>query len=283
MTIHAKDLYDAVLDMVRNAVVDEAECKPITMLILHYRFGCDNVAILTNAEVNTRNISCDIDSILARLSNDEPIQYILGISSFLGLDMHVNKSVLIPRQETEEMVLDVLSHNLSGKRVVDICTGSGCIAICVKNKYPTSIVYGVDISESALDVARRNAKMNNVDITWFCHDVLSNDAMDDMYVDVVVSNPPYVCNSEMDGMCARVLNYEPHVALFVEDKLPLKFYEKIIDICDKCLNDNGCVFFEINERFGNEVQLLLLSRGYANVVINKDMNGKDRWVYAKKL
>ncbi len=283
MFISARDLYSSVYDKVYDAVDDKRECRPITLLILNSRFKCETLSVIIDRNISIDDESCNIEDIILRLRNNEPIQYILGTCSFLDNELYVDRNVLIPRQETEEMVLDLLKKNLSNKIVLDICTGSGCIAISVKKKYPSSTVYAIDISPNALKIAKKNAKSNNVNINYICLDILSDCDINIENVDMIISNPPYICEDERSRIDTRILNYEPDIALFVPNKEPLIFYKKIINIGNKHLKKGGDIHVEINERFGNEVKNLLKSYNYENIMIHRDMNNKDRWITATKI
>lgn len=218
-----------------------------------------------------------IIAIIARLKTMEPIQYILGETEFYGLKLNVNPAVLIPRPETEELVEWIIKRNfLSTAKILDIGTGSGCIALSLKCRLINSKVFGVDISEKALEVARGNAIRNNLDVDFFQCDILNWEKYNWRNYDVVVSNPPYVRMCEKAEMKDNVLKYEPESALFVSDQDPLVFYRSIAAFAKKYLNKNGLLFFEINEYLGEEINKLLLGFGFWNIEIKADMNGKKR-------
>lgn len=224
-------------------------------------------------------------SCLARLITAEPVQYVRGKADFYGSQFYVNSSVLIPRPETEELVDLIIRENSNyGGNIVDLGTGSGCIAISLAKNIPEAHVCAVDISEPALTVAQNNAKMNNVFVDFRLGD-MRNEAFMSQFknCDVVVSNPPYVCNAEKKEMRANVLNYEPHVALFVEDADPLCFYKSIAHCSMKNLEKGGKVYCEINESFGKETLQLFESAGLQQCEIIKDLSGKDRIIKACKL
>ncbi len=228
---------------------------------------------------------CDenrIGQIVERLYNWEPIQHILGYSHFYENNFIVNSNVLIPRQETEELVDWILS-DIEGenKRIIDIGTGSGAIAISLKKNRPGWNVTGVDISNKALETAMYNAKNIGAEITFLNENALSNDFMSGYgKFDIVVSNPPYVRNSEKVEMEANVVNREPHLALFVEDSDPLIFYRKIAEWGKFNINNGGFLFYEINRAFGVETVNMLYNMGYNNVELRKDLFGNDRMIKA---
>jgi len=213
------------------------------------------------------------------LKIQKPIQYVLESCNFLDLTLHVTPDVLIPRPETEELAQKIIHENKNFiGRILDICTGSGCIALALKSKLQEAIVQGFDNSESAIDIAKRNADLNLLSVDFFVADIFSYET--EQKFDIIVSNPPYVLHSEKSQMQPNVLHYEPHQALFVDDKHPLVFYIAIADIAKKHLNPNGKLYFEINEKFGHEIAELLKNKGFSSVKVDKDFRGKDRFVKA---
>lgn len=217
--------------------------------------------------------------ILAELKNHKPIQYILGHTEFYGLKIRVNENVLIPRPETEEMVELILQENLSAENILDIGTGSGCIAIALKKHLPNATVSAIDISDEALLIAKENSILNHTLINFLQGDILNVNHSATQQLnnfDIIVSNPPYVRQSEKNKMSKNVLNYEPHIALFVNDNDAFVFYNAIADFALTSLSPNGKLYFEINESLGSEIKKLLKAKGFKNVEIKKDMSGKDR-------
>ena len=212
---------------------------------------------------------------LDRLTKNEPVQYVLGKATFMDIEFKVNSSVLIPRPETEELVRLMLKEDLDGKKILDIGTGSGCIAISLAKALPNAKVSALDISEEALKVARENAKLNNVDINFINADILSYKS--DKKYDIIVSNPPYVFESQRKHMSKNVLDYEPELALFVKNDDPLKFYKAILEFAKNSLNENGKIYFEINENSNNEIKDLAYDYDYSKVDFSKDMFGKNRF------
>ena len=226
-----------------------------------------------------------LEIVVEELKKQKPIQYILGDTQFYGLHFTVNEHVLIPRPETEELV-DLIVKDVLKERseygdkkttVLDIGTGSGCIAVSLKKHIPGTIVYALDISESALLVAKENARINDVELNFIQSDIHSFTLPDshDKF-DVIVSNPPYVLHSEKKIMNKNVLDFEPHLALFVSDDDPLLFYRSILFFAENNLNRKGKLYFEINELLGEKIKLMAEERGFLDVVIKKDLNNKNR-------
>lgn len=225
------------------------------------------------------------ESALLRLLRGEPVQYVFRHALWLGLDLLVTPDVLIPRPETAELITPVCALKkdypatpTSPVRLLDIGTGSGCIAIALKQRCPRWEVYACDISLSALSIAKQNARRNNTDIRFLRCDIL-HDSPEGSF-DIIVSNPPYVCEQEKSSMESRVLDYEPASALFVPDNNPLLFYHRIAKVATTALRPNGHLFFEVNERFARHVADALLEYGFADVTVLQDMFGKNRFVTA---
>ncbi len=226
----------------------------------------------------------ELNTILARLQAMEPVQYILGECEFYGLPFSVTPSVLIPRPETEELVEWILTnHTNQSGNLLDIGTGSGCIAVTIARFLKSFSVSAIDISNAALTVAKKNAKRNNCQIQFSQVDILKPvTVFKEKLFDVIVSNPPYVREQEKQEMCNNVLEYEPHLALFVPDNDPLVFYREIALFGKKYLKENGKLYLEINEELGKETVNLLSSLEYCNIELRKDLSGKDRMIKAKR-
>lgn len=223
-----------------------------------------------------------IDKIVERIDQNEPIQYILGKCRFCGISFSVTPDVLIPRPETEEMVeLITARHSGTSPRILDIGTGSGCIAVSLAKKIQKSDVDAWDISENALQIARKNAQENNVTVTFEQIDIIQEPPQINRQYDIIVSNPPYVCLNEKADMEKNVLDYEPHLALFVPNEDPLLFYRLILQAGRRLLTDNGYIYFEINRKFGNETAALLQINGYEKIEIIQDISGNDRIITAR--
>ena len=218
-----------------------------------------------------------IISICKDLKRGKPIQYIIGETDFFNCIIKVNNATLIPRQETEELVDIIIKENsgFSGK-IIDIGTGSGCIAIALARYLPEAIITGVDISDDALKVARENAILNNVSVSFIKEDILNFRYDLNYETNIIVSNPPYVCNSEKLQMSNNVIDYEPHLSLFVPDNDPLKFYKAIINVSEKILTNGGRLYFEINEAMGMNIVQLLEVSGFSEIKIITDINNKER-------
>lgn len=223
--------------------------------------------------------------VLDRLATGEPIQYILGETSFYGLTFKVNPSVLIPRSETEELVEWIIEKAplFSVQSVLDIGTGSGCIAISLKKNLPSATVYALDISEASLTTAADNAILNGVEINFIHDDILKTRLLPtEATYSIIVSNPPYIKMDEKPAMHQNVLANEPHHALFVSDEKPLIFYEAIADFALLALEKGGLLFFEINEYLGTATVSLLREKGFEQIELRKDMQGKDRMIGCRK-
>lgn len=219
---------------------------------------------------------------LSRLKNHEPIQYILGEANFFGFTFSITHSVLIPRPETEELVAWILSHfdSKDAPKILDLGTGSGCIAIALAKELPNAKVFALDVSSKALKVAQANAQKNVVTINFIQANMLN--WVSNQHFDVVISNPPYVTKSEQALMKENVLIHEPHLALFVDNESPLIFYEALKNIAQKNLKPNGFCFAELNEHFGNETKALFDAYHFKNITLKKDTFGKDRMLKAQK-
>jgi release factor glutamine methyltransferase len=227
-----------------------------------------------------------IYDIAKELATHKPIQYILKEAHFYGLKLFVNEHVLIPRPETEELVELVLSEYKKEKQkklhILDIGTGSGCIPIAIKKNAPEAIVHAVDVSREALDVAYDNASVHKAEVHFVKADILTAQNIDRITFDYIISNPPYIAKNESEQMAKNVLDYEPHLALFVENNDPLLFYRKISDFAGANLNAGGKLFFEINQRLAGEVSELLKEKGFEEIKELKDINGNDRMVWCTK-
>ena len=227
-----------------------------------------------------------LEYMLAQLQTGKPIQYILGETYFYGLPFKVDASVLIPRPETEELVEWVLSAcgSIVNRKseilnILDIGTGSGCIAIAIKKNLPNAKVYALDIAKDSLAIARENATLNNVEIEFIEQDILSSSTSHlPSSFSLIVSNPPYITATEKLAMHHNVLANEPHRALFVTNEKPLIFYEAIVNFAMQHLKENGLLFFEINEYLGKQTVDLLIDNGFKNIELRKDMQGKDRMI-----
>jgi len=259
----------------------ESELRAFNNWILEYLFDYSSMDALMQAEkeLSDKNI-VDIKHIISLLKQEKPIQQIVGYAWFYGHKFSVNEQVLIPRPETEELVDWILKDKPEGKSILDIGTGSGCIPITLALNSTTQ-VSTLDISDLALAQAKENAKNLNASINFIQADILAKESIDklDTY-DVIVSNPPYVLESDKELMANNVLDNEPHLALFVPNDDALKFYIAIADIATKKLTKNGLLYFEIHEDKGEETLDMLTRKGFVNLELRKDLQGKDRMVKA---
>ncbi len=277
-----KELFESIrvrLTPVYGAGEADAMTKIIVEDMLHYT----PVDAVLRKDTTISAFMCGkIDKVVDRLIGGEPLQYILGKARFYGADLEVTPAVLIPRPETEELV-DIIVKEQGDKpdlKVLDLCTGSGCIAVTLARVLKFASVTGVDISADALDVARENARMSKVKVSFVETDVLSSELPKSDKFDIIVSNPPYVLESEKSEMDRNVLDYEPHLALFVPDGDPLKFYVPIADYAGNALSAGGRLYLEINPLCAGSVSDCLKSRGFKDVDVIRDMNGKQRFVTA---
>lgn len=224
----------------------------------------------------------ELEEILARLCRFEPVQYVQGTARFLGRIFRVAPGVLIPRPETEELVEGMLKEVAPSSRILDIGTGSGCIAVTLSKELPEAEVTAWDISEEALGIAEGNNRLLQATVRFVQRDVLAYQPAESECFDVIVSNPPYVTEAERQEMEPNVLDWEPSLALFVPDDDPLRFYRRIGELGRQLLAARGRLYFEINRMFGQAVASMLRKQGYANVRIRKDISGNDRFVIAEK-
>lgn len=264
-----------------NAYYPESEISGFTRVIIGHITKKPYPQVCVDPPVFTPELHTRIDVILNRLKRYEPIQYITGETEFFGLPFFVNQSVLIPRPETEELVELILNENKkSGLSLLDIGTGSGAIAVALAKNMDRASVSAWDISHQALDVAVLNSKANSTDISFNRVDVLGDYPTDKKY-DIIVSNPPYVLDSEKEQMEQNVLEHEPHTALFVPDNNALLFYERIADIALNLLTPAGRVYFEVNQAKGAETVIMLEERGFTEVALFQDLSKKDRMIRAE--
>ena len=270
-----------------QGIQEEQEIESFFFILTEYLHNLKRVDLalnpnfeLTEAEVEKWNF------ILAELQQEKPIQYITGEAWFYGLQFEVNESTLIPRPETEELVEWIVESQKSKVQsqkleILDIGTGTGCIPISLKSNLPQANVSAIDVSEKALEVAKRNAASNKVEINFIQTNILEVADLNQNF-DIIVSNPPYVRNLEKQEIKKNVLDYEPHLALFVEDTDALLFYRKIAQLAQKNLSPNGLLFFEINQYLGKETVELLENLGFKNIELRKDFVGNERMIKCEK-
>ena len=260
---------------------DVHEAATITSMIFEYVSGINKYALIKtpDAILPTEQINLIHES-LAALKKNKPVQYITGEAWFYKIKFKVSPAVLIPRPETEELVAVVIDalKNKSGIQLIDIGTGSGCIAIAIKKNVPDVSVTAIDVSSEALIIAKQNALAEKTAIRFIQNDFLSKENQDDLgEYDIIVSNPPYIPQAEEKRMDKNVTEYEPHLALFVDDTRPLIFYERISDFSNKYLKNNGMIFLETHEKFAGKVAALFDSGAFRSE-IKKDISGKKRMI-----
>nr|WP_315188180.1 peptide chain release factor N(5)-glutamine methyltransferase [uncultured Flavobacterium sp.] len=264
-----------------SSLYDAYEAESFFYLILENKHKLRQIDLALNHELTFTDADLVVwSTFLNRLKKEVPIQYLLGKTSFYGLDFEVNENVLIPRPETEELVEWIINENkITDKtkklKILDIGTGSGCIAISLAKNLPNAEVYGIDVSKKAIETAKRNAINNNVNVTFMFLDILDTEELKYNF-DIIVSNPPYVRNLEKQEIKKNVLDYEPHLALFVDDNDALVFYRKITGLAHKSLLEKGQLYFEINQYLGKEMTELLEKMDFKNVELRKDIYDNDR-------
>ena len=271
-----KQQIDYIISQLRGFYPEE-ELRELAYWVIEETTGLTRTQILT--ECKGTQIIPNIEIILQKLRAHEPIQYIFGHTEWRGLDLLVTPATLIPRPETAELIDWILESCDKSKplHVLDIGTGSGCIAIALKKSAPLWQVIGIDISQDALEIAHENAKRNSVEVEWTQADILSPITNYQFPIlDIIVSNPPYICHREKANMDARVLDYEPHSALFVPDDEPLLFYRRIA-----AMKSAKSLYFEINEAYGKEVCDMLKELGYTDIQLKHDIYGKPRMVFGR--
>jgi release factor glutamine methyltransferase len=219
-----------------------------------------------------------------RLQTNEPFQYISGKTEFYDLELKCDKRALIPRPETEELVEWVMEVARPENTLIDFCTGSGCIALALKNQLIKAIVYGTDVSKEAMELSKENASALNLDVNFIQHDALSDQlpsTLTEQSIDIIVSNPPYIPVRDKLEMHVNVLDFEPHLALFVTNDNALIFYKAIASQASRLLKENGLLFFEIHERLAAETKEVIEAHGFVDVEIRKDLQGKERMMKAR--
>ena len=268
------------------SIYDRDEANAMILILFEHYFNISRVKMALEPELRlSESEMLTFHFAVKDLLKSKPLQYIIGETEFCDLKFKVNEHTLIPRPETSEIVTKIIesqkSKAKSQKSILDIGTGSGCIAISLAKHISDSKVYAIDISEKALETAKTNAINNNVDVTFIHDDILSLRNNIDTNFDIIVSNPPYVRELEKAEMRDNVLNWEPHTALFVSDNDPLIFYRNILEFAKTHLNENSEIWFEINEYLGKEMTELCKTMGFSDVEIYKDFRGKERVVLVR--
>jgi len=265
-------------------IYDLDEAESFFYLVLEDKKKLKRIDLALNTEATfSEDEVLQWNEILEKLKRYIPIQYILGKTHFYGLEFEVNENVLIPRPETEELVDWIISNNSKSAnlKVLDIGTGSGCIAISLAKNLQDAHVSAVDVSEKALATAEKNAQNNQVKVNFIRKDILKTEDLEQQF-DIIVSNPPYVRNLEKEEIKQNVLDHEPHLALFVDDQNALIFYQKITELAQKNLSKNGQLYFEINQYLGKEMMDLLEQKGFQQMELRKDIYGNNRMVFGRK-
>lgn len=279
-----------------SLIYEKQESESIAYILLD-QFGVMRIDVSTQPDMQLAKVQEDLlHRQINRLKMSEPIQYIIGTTEFYDLLFKVSPAVLIPRRETEELIHWIASLNkYKHLRILDIGTGSGCIAISLAVHIPKAEIHAIDVSPDALKVAKENAVMNKAKVNFFESNILrwkEFTAEDkscgacyekDLKYDIIVSNPPYVRNCEKSLMHKNVLDFEPSLALFVEDSNPLLFYKTIVDFSNEYLNFGGMLYFEINEIFGNDIVAYMAANNFTNIILKQDMQGKDRMICGTKI
>ena len=278
----ARPLYQRLSRNITAYGPDEA--REMAFMLLEHYFGLRKADVLADRPLPANRTEPDWFKVIERLNRQEPIQHVIGTTIFCGLEFEVSSDVLIPRPETEDLVR-LIMHDFADREgrpvsVVDIGTGSGCLAVTLARFLPQAEVLAWDVSEIALDMARRNARNLHADVLFAIQDILAVSPDFQQRFDCIVSNPPYVTRSEAARMDRNVLDYEPDMALFVDDADPLIFYKAVADFAKAHLADGGACYVEINERFGDDTRAVFAERGFQNIHVYKDIHGKDRSVRA---
>lgn len=269
-----------------SSIYDKTEIESFFYIIvefLHYKKRID-LALNPKFSISETELT-KWNSITSDLKKQKPIQYVLGETNFFGLTMRVDENTLIPRPETEELVQWIIDDSKNKSlTILDIGTGSGCIAIALAKNISNAKVYALDVSPKAIEIAKKNAEINNGAVQFICCDILKLNCLNEISskFDIIVSNPPYVRNLEKATMKANVLEYEPHLALFVDDHDALLFYRKIAQLAIDSLSTEGKLYFEINQYLGKEMVELLTNIGFKNTVLKKDIYGNDRMIRAMR-
>lgn len=269
------------------AVYPDGEAQAIVFLVLEKLFGLSRTDVLMGGlERLTAEQTVELEQVMLRLEQGEPVQYVLGVADFDGMTLGVAPGVLIPRPETEELVEWIAEDFKSAKRlrILDIGTGSGCIALSLARRFTDASVTAWDISDDALRIASANAERLGLDVEFKKRDALCTEVpeADVANYDIIVSNPPYICEKERVDMDNNVLQHEPETALFVPDNDPLLFYRAISDLAQKMLRSGGCLYFEINREYGKETAEMMSAMGFDSVELRKDFMENDRMVKGTK-
>ena len=259
----------------------DSEARSIAILLMCKITGLSYTELLVHTPSLNEEQKEELRKKIERVKKNEPLQYVLGETIFYGRRFKCDQRALIPRPETEELT-DWIINDVSNDgniRILDIGCGSGCIAITLAKELKNSIVTALDISKEAISLTEENCTINNCQVECINEDIFN---FSDAQYDIIVSNPPYICDNEAADIESNVIDYEPHLALFVPDNLPLKFYEKITEYAARNLRSRGKLYFEINRKYGKEMQLLLEKFGFINIELRKDISNNDRMIKGEK-
>lgn len=259
----------------------DSEARSIAILLMCNITGLSYTELLIHTPSLNEEQEEELRKKIERVKKNEPLQYVLGETTFYGRRFKCDQRALIPRPETEELT-DWIINDVSNDgniRILDIGCGSGCIAITLAKELKHSTVTALDISEEAISLTEENCKINNCQVECINDDIFN---FSDAQYDIIVSNPPYICDNEAADIESNVIDYEPHLALFVPDNSPLKFYEKITEYAARNLRSRGKLYFEINRKYGKEMQLLLEKFGFINIELRKDISNNDRMIKGEK-
>ncbi len=266
-----------------SKIYPSEEAKSLVYWIIEAFFGVTRIQLSMSPDKRlSESEMLKLLFAIKELKNHKPVQYIVGQVPFCGLNIKVSPDVLIPRQETEQLVDWVIESEKSPKKIVDVCSGSGCIALGIKRFFLEAEVLGFDISSAAVDLATENAKENHLEVSFFKESVFSQSVIQLSEIDFLISNPPYVLEREKSEMQPNVLDYEPHLALFVENNEPLRFYDAILKQSESYLKKGGRVYFEINEVLGDDMVALCVDYGFHDIELKNDLNNKPRFIRARK-
>lgn len=281
----SKKAYKYIVESLKTCYAEREACA-IAREVLEVRFGVTQLDLCMGKDKHfSLEERADLENIVNRLVQSEPVQYVLGQASFCGLTLEVGPGVLIPRPETEELVewirQDFKGYG-AGLRILDAGTGSGCIAVALSDSFPDAEVTAWDISKDALAIARRNAEHTGAKVVFEEVDILHPFVSEETVWDVIVSNPPYVCMSEKQDMMSNVLDYEPHTALFVPDDDPLLFYRALAVLAQRHLSPDGAFYAEINRAYFEQLKEMYHHEGFSEVILRKDIYGNDRMVRCRR-
>jgi release factor glutamine methyltransferase len=284
----AREYFDALtMKLIKSTACERKEAQAIVLRLLEHYAGLNLTSILTGTKTVAADTKPPVEKALEKIIAGQPLQYILGTADFYGRRFTVSPAVLIPRRETEELVDLILRDHRAAEQsnrvtILDLATGSGCIAVTLAAELPDARVFATDISPEALTVAQHNSNANGTQVTFAMHDMLGKTEIPFRTTfDIIVSNPPYIMPSETPDIQPNVLRHEPHHALFVTDAAPLVFHEACLRIATNSLCHGGQLYVEINEKLGRETATLFESHGF-DAEIHRDLSGKDRIVKATR-